>query len=237
MTERIEGISTRWSAIHDVDHFVARYSNAVLAYLRAFLGPNEADDVAQDLFLEVARTGFTRASPDRGRFRDYLKTITRNAALTYLRKQSREPKTTDANALQHTVDDADAQDAWLSDWRACLLNRAWAALEDHERRSPGNLFWTVLRLSVDHADEDSATLADRASAIAGRAIRADAFRQQLRGARLLFARLIVREVVVTLDEATPTTLEEELAETGLLLHVLPFLPADWREQPLDRGST
>jgi len=227
--KNLDHISTQWSAVHDVEHFLVRYSAAVRHYLEALLGKDgDADDVGQEFFLKVVANGFVRASPDRGRFRDYLKTAVRNAALTHLRKQQRQPDLMDVAVLQDTVAsaDPDAERRWPADWRTCLLNRAWRALEVHQQRSPGNLFWTVLRLSVDHADEDSTALAARAAEIAGRPLRADAFRQQLRGARLLFAELLVKEVAQTLESPTSVDVEGELAETGLSLHVVPFLPAD-----------
>ena len=123
----------------------------------------------------MVQHGFDRASPDRGRFRDYLKTAVRNAALTHLRRRQREPDLGDASVLQDAIPDA-AEGDWLAEWRACLQPRL-RGLESHQQASPGNLFWTVL-LTVDHADEDSTALAARASAIAGRPLRADAYRQQ-----------------------------------------------------------
>jgi RNA polymerase sigma factor (sigma-70 family) len=232
--DNLDRISTQWSAVHDIGHFLVRYAAAVRHYLEAILrNTGDADDVCQEFFLKVIRTGFVRVSPDRGRFRDYLKTAVRNAALTHLRRRQRQPDLMDVAVLQDTVPaaDPDAERRWLTDWRACLLDRAWRALEAHQHRSPGNLFWTVLRLSVDHADEDSTALAARAAEIAGRPLRADAFRQQLRGARLLFAQLLVKEVAQTLEDPTAADVEGELAETGLSLFVVPFLPADWRERP------
>jgi RNA polymerase sigma factor (sigma-70 family) len=235
--DNLDRISTQWSAVHDIEHFLVRYATAVRRYIEALLGSGDAEDVCQEFFLKVVQNGFVRASPDRGRFRDYLKTAVRNAAITHLRKRQRRPDLLDVTVLQDTVPDADpgadpdAERRWLADWRVCLLDRAWRSLEAHQHRSPGNLFWTVLRLSVDHADEDSAELAARAAELAGRPLRADAFRQQLRGARLLFAQLLVKEVAQTLEDPTPAEVEGELAETGLSLHVIPFLPSDWRERP------
>jgi RNA polymerase sigma-70 factor (ECF subfamily) len=231
--DNIDRIATRWSAIHDVEHFVVRYAGAVRHYLEALLGAGpDADDVFQEFFLRVVEHGFVRACPDRGRFRDYLKTAVRNAALTHLRRRQRQPDAVDVTVLQDSVpgaDEAGADRAWLDDWRACLLRRAWRALEAHQQRSPGNLFWTALRLTADHPDEDSAALAARAGASAGRPLRADAFRKQLSGARRLFARLLVEEVAQTLECASAADVEEELAQTGLSQHVLPYLPDDWRD--------
>ncbi len=232
--DNLDRISTRWSAVHDVEQFLVRYAAAVRRYVEALLGKGpDADDVCQEFFLRVVQRGFERASPDRGRFRDYLKTAVRNAVLTHLRRQRREPDHVDASLLQASIPEVSERQAerdWMAEWRTCLLNRAWRGLESRQQATPGNLFYSVLRLTVDHADEDSMELAARASAIAGRSMRADAYRQQLRGAREVLARLLLWEVSQTLEEATPAAVEEELAETGLALYVLPFLPADWREK-------
>jgi len=104
------------------------------------------------------------------------------------------------------------------------------ALDHHEGAAPGNRFYTVLRLSLDHPAEDSAALAARVTALMGRPFRADAFRKQLSRARRLFAELLVREVVQTLEEPTPEQIEAELIDVGLMPFVRPFLPADWRSR-------
>jgi hypothetical protein len=86
----------------------------------------------------------------------------------------------------------------------------------------------VLRLVLDHPEDDSEALAARISDSLGHPVRADAFRKQLSRARRVFARLLVIEVTRTLDYATPEKVEEELTELGLMRYVRRFLPPDWR---------
>src|SRR5439155_1910921 len=87
-TVRLDEISTEWETIHDSGEFVRRYGAAVQAYLLALLkNRHDAEDVAQDFFLRVCRHRFVRANQDRGRFRDYLKTAVRNAALNFARRK------------------------------------------------------------------------------------------------------------------------------------------------------
>jgi len=226
--EKLDRISTRWSAVHDPNHFLIRYADAVLGYLNALLrNAQDAEDVSQEFFVRVVERGFERAHPDRGRFRDYLKTAVRNAATSHLRRLQRSPALVDPSQIESVLpaeSDSEADREWVADWQRCLMDRAWRALESHQHRSPGNLYWTVLRVSVDHGDEDSTSLATRAAAIAGRPLRADAFRQQLSRARRMFAELLLREVAQTLEDPTPVEIEEELVETGLIQHVKPFLP-------------
>src|SRR5262249_29082151 len=162
---------------------------AIRAYLLALLGEEDADDVAHNFFVRVVERGFERAAPDHGRFRDYLKIAVRNAAVSHLRRKQRQPRTTEA--LEHTLPGPDgaADREWLREWQACVLERAWRALERHQRGSPGNLFHTVLRTHVDHPEEGSPAQAGRVAAASGRPLSAEAYRKQLSRARRQFAQL------------------------------------------------
>jgi RNA polymerase sigma factor (sigma-70 family) len=225
----LDEISTEWSGVHNPQHFLLRYAAAIRRYLLCLLNnAQDADDVAQEFFLGVVQHGFVRADPDRGRFRDYLKVAVRNAAISHLRRRQRRPERGDTGLDRHAAAGGPSSDEqWLTDWRGCLLDRVWRALEQHQHRSPGNQSFTVLRLSVQHPDEDSTALAARAGEGQSRPLSAEAFRKQLSRARRLFAELLVREVGRTLENPTPAAIEEELSEIGLLHHVQPYLPPDW----------
>src|SRR5262249_34949919 len=85
-------ISTNWREIHDPLWFMLTYGPAVRAYLLAILrDDHEADDALQDLLLQVTQQGLRTANPERGRFRDYLKAVVRNAALKRLRQNASRP--------------------------------------------------------------------------------------------------------------------------------------------------
>jgi hypothetical protein len=225
----LDQISTHWAAINDPGSFTLRYAPAIRAYLLALLGDaHEADEVAQEFLLRVVERGFAQVSPEQGRFRDYLKTSVRNAALSRLRRQR--PGSLGEALAEELCGADDAEARWLGDWQRCLLDRAWRALEAHQRQSPGNLCYTVLRVSADHPDEDSTALAERTSALAGRAVRPDAFRKQVSRARRQFAEVLLDEVTRTLADPSPARVEEELISVGLLPYVGPFLPDDWRSR-------
>lgn len=226
---RLDQISTRWHVVRDPAQFLLRYGMAVRRYLGALLkNPDDVDEVLQDFLARGIERGFVRTEALRGRFRDYLKATVRNAALSHLRKHK--PVQGELALLELAAPDAEpgADRQWEAEWRKCVLERAWQGLESHERRAPGNLHHTVLRLTVEHPDEDSKGLAERASQLAGKPLRADAFRKQVSRARRLFAELLITEVGQTLDEATPEQVEEELADLGLMEYVKDFLPPDWR---------
>lgn len=225
----LEQISTRWSVLKDPVQFLMRYGPAIRNYLGAILkNPHDADEVAQDILVRVVQDGFHRASPDRGRFRDYLKTSVRNAALSHLRR--RQTVQPGAETMAQLADDDAPEAAWLADWQRCILNKAWRALDGHQRCTPGNLYHTVLRLAVDYPDDDSKTLAERVATAVGRPMRPEAFRKQLSRARRLFAQLLLDEVMTTLDNPSPEEIEEELIELGLMSYLRDFLPDDWRER-------
>jgi hypothetical protein len=176
----------------------------------------------------IIQNGFVHVKRDRGRFRDYLKTAVRNAALNFLTRKPAS-KQCDLRALQHAAGEAQpgTDQQWLAEWRRCLLDRAWQALASHQGQSPGNLFYTVLRVSANHASDDTKTLAARTSRIIGRPIRADAFRKQVSRARRMLAQCLVEEVAQTLDYPTAAQVEEELVALALWKYGRDFLPPDW----------
>jgi hypothetical protein len=230
---RLDQISTRWAIVNDPLQFMLRYGPAIQRYLSALIkNPHDVEEVLQDFLLRGLQRGFVRTESLRGRFRDYLKTAVRNAALTHFRR--RQPQAYgDLADLQLTAPDdtpVTADEEWAAQWRECVLSRSWQALDQHQRQSPGNLFYTVLRLSCDHPEEDSKALAARASAKVGRLVRSDAFRKQVSRARRHFAELLVAEVAQTLEDPNPEQVEEELIEIGLMEYVRDFLPADWRSR-------
>jgi RNA polymerase sigma-70 factor (ECF subfamily) len=85
--DRLSQMSTAWTAFFQAHEgpdeatkaarrdLILRYSGPVHRYLMASLrDPDAADEVYQEFALRLVRGDFRRASPDRGRFRDFLKT-------------------------------------------------------------------------------------------------------------------------------------------------------------------
>lgn len=214
----LQHISTHWTAIDDPCRFVTRYGAAVRAYLRALLpSQDDADEVEQELLLQVVARGFPTVAPGRGHFRHYLITIVRNAAFTHVRRQNRRPML--APDLSHVAEESQADGEWQRTWRECVLRSAWNALRDHQKRVKGNLFHTVLKAHVDYPQEDSAKLATRVASMSKQSLTAEAFRKQLSRARQRFAELLVEEVARTITHVTPELLNEELRDLDLLKYV------------------
>src|SRR4051812_43279977 len=85
--ERLSNISTLWTMLlcaHDAPKdraqsarhaLLERYGRAAYRYLLGAVHDSEAaKELAQELAVRFLRGDFHRADPDRGRFRDYLKT-------------------------------------------------------------------------------------------------------------------------------------------------------------------
>ena len=227
---RLDQLSTHVATLEDAQRFVFRYGGAIRGYLSAILRePSAAEEVMQELILAFLRRGGADTWPKKGRFRDYLKTSARNAAITYLRKKGRQPVAAelDVHADPDSSDEA-AERALTSEWQRCVLARVWRELEAHERRSPGNLFYTVLQIVTEFQEADSRRHAQIASERAKRPITAEAFRKQVSRARGEMANLILTEVGRSIAEPTADDVEGELRELGLWGYVEEYLADDWR---------
>jgi hypothetical protein len=222
----LDQIETDWAMVHEPAHIVMRYANAIQHYLNALIkNKHDAEEVAQDFFLWVSQHGLPRARKDRGRFRDYLKTIVRHAALNFLTRNRPARRTSvDLHSLPAPEATCIPDQEWILHWRSCLLSRTWRRLKRYQERTPDNLFYTVLRLSLTNSNATSETLAERTAQLSNRPIRADAFRKQLSRGRRMFAQFLVNEIIKTLDKPTPEDIEEELLDLGLLAYVRDFLP-------------
>lgn len=234
---RLDQISTRQAAVRDPEQFLLRYGTAIRAYLVALLGRADlADEVAQEVMLSVVRGVGPAAWKGLGRFRDYLKTVIRNAAFGHLRKS----KGKQAETLPEDVSDrgaamAAADRVWDAEWHRCVMSRVWRELETHERRNPGNLFYSVLRQLSTTPEADSIQIARDLSKKIGKTVSPEAYRKQLSRARRFMAELITVEVADTLGNPSANEVESELIEVGLWPLVRDYLPTDWKNR-IDHGA-
>ncbi len=109
----------------DLATLVDNHQAELWRYLR-YLGakPAEADDLTQDVFLEVARKPFVQHSPQQSAA--YLRTVARNRLLMFRRKQQREGQQVDIEL---------AESAWAETvWNEKIADGKWdgytAALAD-----------------------------------------------------------------------------------------------------------
>lgn len=242
---RLDQISTHLATLQDAQRFVMRYGRAIESYILAVVrDPDEAKDVFQDLVATMLGRGGATTWPGlaapaaaRGRFRDYLKVVARNAALSYFRKKNRRPAADVApdDHADPSSTDAAADRAMTAEWQRCLLDKVWRELEVHERRSTGNMFHTALRVYTEFPKEDSPAQAARVGEKLGRAVTPEAFRKQVSRGKRLMAELILCEVAATVGSGTAEDVEAELTELGLMRYVRDYLPDDWRDQFFGRA--
>jgi RNA polymerase sigma factor (sigma-70 family) len=247
ISQRLDSMTTRWSVVRRAhqasivsagqarNELVLRYSKAIRAYVRALLQDDgRADEVAQDAIVRLLSGDFAGADPNRGRFRDLLKVSVRNMARNHWAKENRRrPVAVDIEEVAGADGSPDDPD-WLASWRQNALDLTWSALETLERSQPDSAAVSLLRLRAAFPDASSDELAERLSQKSGKAVTAEALRQQLRRARVKFAELLIEEIADGLGDASPDDVEEELAALGLMDYVRDLLPADWKQRRSDR---
>lgn len=221
----LEQISTCWPSLGDPVRFVMRYAPAIRRYVSAIVpNPHDAEEVTQDFLVRVLEQGFRPENVSRGRFRDYLRGAVRHVAIDHLRRRRPElPGAVVLDQLAQPDPAREADRAFTAEWRQCLLNRAWQALESQQRQSPGSVDHSVLRIHVEHPELDSTAQAGLLSSELGRAVRPDAFRKQLSRARQRFAQHLITELRKTLESPTREALDDELADLELRDYVGGFL--------------
>jgi RNA polymerase sigma factor (sigma-70 family) len=228
--ERLSRISTQWSRLRQAHEegesaararqdLMVRYCGAAFRYLlKAVRDPHLAEDLAQEFALLFIQRRFRHADPDRGRFRDYVKTALFHLVDDHYRKQARRPKAAaiDGQDPAAPSNPPDAELAFRESWSQELLARTWKELADWEKQT-GQAYHTVLRLRAEQPDLPSPALAERLSALLGKPVTADSARQTLHRAREKFTEFLLHEVRLSLGEgADDTQVEEELADLNLL---------------------
>jgi RNA polymerase sigma-70 factor (ECF subfamily) len=208
------------------ERLMERYGGAVIRYLtRSLRNPDAAQDLYQEFALRFISGKFQGASPERGRFRDYLKTALYHLIVDYKHKQHGQPRLLSSSIAEPAAEStglSDAERAFTESWREELLAHAWDRLSACERET-GQPFYTVLRLRADQPDLRSPQMAEQLSARLGKPITSNNVRQLLHRAREKFADILLDEVTQSLENATPDELEQELGDLGLLEYCRPAL--------------
>jgi DNA-directed RNA polymerase specialized sigma24 family protein len=207
-----------------------RYMPAIYRYLRACLDEEGANEVRQDFSLRFLRGDFRNANPEKGRFRDLLKSALYHLIVDYHKKGRRKPAqlSPDAPEPAAATESTLASDRqFLTEWRAALLGKAWEALAEEERRS-GRPMHTVLHYRASHQEMRSAQMAVELSEQLGKSVSADWVRKWLSAAREKFAEFLLAEVAASLREPTPDAVEQELIDLELYQYCKVALDG-WRQ--------
>jgi RNA polymerase sigma-70 factor (ECF subfamily) len=232
LSRRLNNISTMWTVLRQAHEgppdaataakelLLRRYSGAIYRYLVSILGDAAtADDLTQEFGLSLVRGQFKQVDPERGRFRNYLKTVLLHLVSDYRRKQMRQPRQLpedNPDAGSPTVPELDQE--FNESWRQELLARTWSALAEAQTN-----YHEVLRFRAEHPKMRSHEMAEQLTRRLGRPFSPEGVRQTLRRARDRFAELLIDEVAQSLDQPTPEQVEQELAELRLLDYCRPIL--------------
>ncbi len=219
-------ISTSWTVLNEAHHgsadaavtaqqwIMQRYGGAVHRYLLAALrDPHAADDLAQEFALALVRGDFHQVRVERGRFRDYVKTVLFHLVSRYRKRQfaQNQPLSPDHPQLVNVAAEAEDPDAaYQQNWREALLARTWEALAEAQPS-----FYAVLRFHADHSELSSQRAAELLSRELRKALTPENLRQTLHRARAKFADLLLAEVGQSLQEPTAENIAEELRDLNL----------------------
>ncbi|HKB04062.1 MAG TPA: hypothetical protein VKD90_17700 [Gemmataceae bacterium] len=227
--DRLSQISTMWTALvrahanePDEDRrlmarLIERYQVAAYRYLAAATGdPDAAAELFQEFAVRFLRGDFRRASPDRGRFRDYL----RAALINLVRRPPgvarwRPIADVEPDQLPAGTADAATDEPFLAHWRESLLDCAWKGLQAAEQAG-GPPLYTALWFRADQPDASSA---DLAAWLTERLKPAEPFtdtgvRKLLQRGREMFTDLLVSEVAASVPTRDKERLAQELIDLG-----------------------
>ncbi len=234
LEHRLSRISTMWTVLQQAhlgsvpaataaqQLLMERYGHAINTYLRAALrDADAADELTQEFALCLIRGEFRHASPERGRFRNYVKTVLFHLMSKYRKRQQKQPRPLADDSPELTglaASPEPTEQLFDENWRAELLARAWSVLKEVQPA-----FHTALHFRANHPEMRSDEMAKELSAETGKPITADGVRQTLRRAREKFADLLVTEVAHSLDTPSVDALAEELRDLNLLEHCKPAL--------------
>jgi DNA-directed RNA polymerase specialized sigma24 family protein len=110
---------------------VKRYGKAITSYLTAALrDPDAAEELSQEFALSLLKGEFRQVTPEKGRFRNYVKTVLFHLVSKYRKRRQKQPRQleSDSPALQSLAAPAEADPEFGKCWRDELLARTWDAL-------------------------------------------------------------------------------------------------------------
>jgi DNA-directed RNA polymerase specialized sigma24 family protein len=228
--DRLSQIETLWSVVLDANaqsvegrshaqqQLLARYGAAVQRYLLGALrDANAAEDAYQEFAVKFLKGDFRNASPEKGRFRGFLKVVLSRIVADHYRALKRKP--TSQLDSQYHVADPSPNDHWdqefFTAWRDQMLAEAWNRLGEEELQTE-RPWMSVLRLRVENPQWTSVELADELSGRIGQPVTAARVRVLLHRAREKFANYLIDAVSDTLRVDSLDQVEEELSELKLL---------------------
>src|SRR5262249_40026512 len=158
---------------------IGRYHDAVERYLRLKLRDrNLADEVLQEFWTKLLTFKLAGADNNKGRFRDYLRTVLHRLIIDHFRTRKLQPLPP-GDLLDPSSADADYD-------RVCrepVIKRVWTRLDTYEVNTPKNRYASVLHLRVGNPKASIDELAVTLSEQNGTRVTPEAFRKTLQRAR------------------------------------------------------
>lgn len=230
--DRLSRLSTQWTLLARAHQradpaaareaqaeLLVRYHAAAYRYLARVVGDAAAaEELCQEFAYRFVRGDFRGARPDKGRFRDYVKTALVRMAGEYRRARQAGDRVRPFDSRVMTPADPDPDAAFREEWRQAVLDLVWAALK-REATGPRPTGYDVLRRKAADPSVPSARLAETLTAQLGRPVTAANVRQLLHRARRRFAELLRAEVAASVATTDSAEVEAELADLGLLVYV------------------
>ena len=234
---RLSRIETLWSVVrnaHDENPSISSsaqeklldiYGGAIKRYLlTALRDESVAHDLYQDFALKLVNGDFHRTSPEKGKFRFFVKTVVHNLIRSHYRKQKRKSQSTDSLEYLASFTDTEQElrdsQMFSESWREDLLYRTWQSLAEHQQRT-GTMYYSILHLRVSHPELDGNEFCERLGAELNRDLKPATARVQLHRAREKFANLLIADVANSLMDSSRSSVEQELIELGLMEYCRP----------------
>src|SRR5688572_28432089 len=199
LDQRLSGIATQWTAVFQAhgagadtvvaarNRLMLRYSGAVYRYLLgAVRDPDAAADLCQEFAVKFLRGDFRRVAPERGRFRDYVKTALSNLANDHHRARQAGPRPLEHDAA---APELPSEADFVGGWRQSILDQTWKSLAEDNPT-----FHAVLALRIENPDMQSGEMAERLTAQLGKSMTAENVRKSLQRAHSKFAELLLDQV-------------------------------------------
>ena len=230
--DRLSRIRTHWTLLrqaHEGEEDAAtraqaalleRYSAAIYRYLLGALrDPEAAQDFSQDFALKFIQGAFRRADPDRGRFRDFVKTSLYHLIVDHQRGRARGPRglAEESQVGDERTPPPDYDQHFNDRWREELLNRTWDELAQPPGADRAALSYRA-PLPCRASRGPAPGMAEALGAELGKPLTPGGVRQTLHRAREKFADLLLEEVAHSLQSSDARKLEQELIDLGLLAY-------------------
>ena len=228
--QNLNEIATLWSVVYQAhrgtasgarsaqERLMERYSGAVYRYLLGALKDRHAaDDLFQEFCLRFLRGDFKNADPQKGRFRDFVKTALYHLICDHQQRRKKAPQAMPVEQYDLAASPPDlvySEQEFLASWRNEVLSRTWESLAAASRTT-GQTYYRVLRFRAENPALSSAQMAERLSEELGKAVKPEWVRQTLRRAREKFTELLLDDLARSLDNPSRERLTQELIDLGL----------------------